>query len=124
MKKDTFAKPEVQLDTVELKEEKSMKEVKSSKSTDEIFYYGMYSVDHPTKKGQYMEVLKDKGERRKCPCNSIAISIDDVKKMVALGYRFNNLDKSVFSEPITKYSFDRYYRKVSNLIKNGFLVEK
>lgn len=124
MKKDTFAKPEVQLDTVELKEEKSMKEVKSATSTGEIFYYGMYSVDHPTKKGQYMEVLKDKGERRKCPCNSIAISIDDVKKMVALGYRFNNLDKSVFSEPITKFSFDRYYRKVSNLIKNGFLVEK
>lgn len=88
------------------------------------FYYGFYSVDHMSKKGQLMDILKDRGETRKCPCLSIAVSLKDVAAMVELGYRFKNKDADVFRETITKHSIKKYINKVRNLINNGFLIEK
>lgn len=88
------------------------------------FYYGYYSVDNFDKRGQLMDILKDTGETRKCPCMSIAVSLKHVEAMVELGYRFKNKDESVFKDDITKRNIKKYINKVRNLINYGFLVEK
>ena len=89
------------------------------------FYYGFYSVNHPSKKGQLMEVLKEHGETRKCPCKQIAISLENIKKMCDLGYIFVNLDPNVNQgRTIHKRNFPKYLKLVSNLLKNGFIKEQ
>lgn len=88
------------------------------------FYYGFYSVTHVTKKGELMDILKDKGETRKCPCPSIAVSLKDVVAMVELGYKFKNKDEYVFRETIYKRNIKKYVTKVKNMIENGFLIEQ
>ena len=89
------------------------------------FYYGFYSVNHPYKKGELMDVLKEHGETRKCPCRSIAISLENIKKMCDLGYIFVNLDPDVNQgKTIHKRNFPKYLKLVSNLLKNGFIKEQ
>ena len=69
-----------------------------------------------------MDILYAKGERRKCPCDQIAVSIEDVKAMCDDGYVFVNLDKNVNQgRTITKRNFPKYLTLVTNLIANGFL---
>lgn len=100
--------------------EKEMKERMENNKVSK--YWGYYSVNHPFKKGQYMDILYAKGERRKCPCDQIAISIEDVKAMCDDGYIFVNLDKNVNQgRTITKRNFPKYLTLVTNLINNGFL---
>lgn len=89
------------------------------------FYYGFYSVNHPYKKGELMEVLKEHGETRKCPCKQIAVSLENVKKMCDLGYIFVNLDPDVNQgRTIHKRNFPKYLNLVSNLLKYGFISEQ
>lgn len=91
-----------------------------------IFYYGFYSVNHAIRKGEYMEPLHTKtGETRKCPCNSIAIELDNVYDLVMNGYIVKNLDKSLFrGRSITKKNINDYITYITNMINNGFLKEQ
>lgn len=105
--------------SVAIKEKEMKERMENSKVSK---YWGYYSVNHPFKKGEYMDILYAKGERRKCPCDQIAVSIEDVKSMCDDGYVFVNLDKNVNQgRTITKRNFPKYLTLVTNLIANGFL---
>lgn len=91
-----------------------------------IFYYGFYSVNHPIRKGELMEPLHSiTGETRKCPCNSIAIKLENVVALCENGYILKNLDRSLFrGRSISKRNISDYVEYITNMIENGFLSNK
>lgn len=97
--------------------------INMEKKREVIFYYGFYSVMHPFRKGEVMEPLHSiTGETRKCPCNSIAIKLDNVILLAENGYRLRNLDDSLFrGRTITKKNIEQYVTYITNMINNGFL---
>lgn len=121
---------------IESKVEDSVKQTKSKEVSKNMnakvvtpmpavvpFYYGYYSVNHATKKGEYMEPLHSiTGETRKCPCYSIAIKLDNVILLCENGYTLKNLDTSLFKgKSITKRNINDYVTYINNMITNGFL---
>lgn len=120
--------PEVEQVTVEVSIKVNTKKEEEVKDMNEpiIFYYGFYSVNHPTRKGMLMEPLHSiTGETRKCPCNSIAIKLENVVALCENGYILKNLDRSLFrGRSISKKNIKAYVEYITNMINNGFLQEQ
>lgn len=125
MKENMFKRneEEVKEEVVNVKPETVSVSPETSTEQEIPFYIGFYSVDNYGKRGQLMDVLKDKGETRKCPCRSIALNLKDIKEMTKTGYTFVNADDFVFNKVINKKNVDFYIKRVSNMIKNGFIHE-
>lgn len=114
-----------QTESTKSEEVRKVMKTEVTKTSDRAvpFYYGYYSVNHPTRKGELMEPLHSiTGETRKCPCYSIAIKLENAILLVENGYILKNLDTKLFKgKSISKRNLDDYVTYITNMINNGFL---